>query len=297
MEAIDENEAMNIISTDLTFSPEKSSSPVCWAEESKNSSDEMEMIASEAISIKHPLKAPHLQEPSELCSSPKLSDTQLNEVSEKELTGTPLNTEWTLYLDKSVPVQSLEEYANNLRCIYTISTIEGFWQVYNNIPSPSRLPIRFSYHFMRDRRRPIWEDPENENGGYWKLRCNKKHTEFVWKELLLAAIGEQFSEDVASVDEIVGISVSIRDREDQFQVWNANGQSVVKAETGPSQGHPVIEKIKTKLCPGVKFTNFYKEHKSHAKFESADAKAFTPKYKNNRKNKKNFQSPLSSSSK
>ena len=51
---------------------------------------------------------------------------------------------------------------------------------------------------MRDRRRPIWEDPENENGGYWKLRCNKKHTEFVWKELLLAAIGEQFSDDVAS---------------------------------------------------------------------------------------------------
>ena len=149
MEAIDENEAMNIISTDPTF-PEKTS-PVCWAEESKNSSDEVEEIntASEAIKIKHPLKAPHLQEPNEMiCSSPKLSDTQLNEVSEKELSGTPLNTEWTLHLDKSVPVQSLEEYANNLRCIYTISTIEGFWQVYNNIPSPSRLPVRFSYHFI-----------------------------------------------------------------------------------------------------------------------------------------------------
>ena len=63
-----------------------------------------------------------------------------------------------------------------------------------------------------------------------------------------------------SDDSVIGISVSVRDRDDQFQVWNFQ-QSEVDGATVP-------DKILNELCPKVKFNaHFYKAHKQHHKFE------------------------------
>ena len=94
---------------------------------------------------------------------------------------------------RSIPGATAAQYEANLRNLYTVSTVEvilifffnlffiftvfqSFWCVYNNIPTPSRVACRYSYHLMRGTRRPIWEDKENVNGGYWKLKCPKFHT-------------------------------------------------------------------------------------------------------------------------
>jgi len=198
----------------------------------------------------------------QLASSPGRFDAALlEEVDKQEEAGTPLHTEWTFYVDKAPPAGAcLDDYTKNLRTIYTVSTIEGFWQVFNNIPFPSRLGSRYSFHLMRGTRKPIWEDPLCENGGCWKLKVGKQFTDTVWQELVLAAIGEQFNSCVMKEDSVIGISVSIRDRDDQFQIWNQDKEHV--------EGASVVEKVHTQLCPKVKFNaTFYKAHKAHHKFE------------------------------
>lgn len=108
---------------------------------------------------------------------------------------------------------------------------------------------------MRDDRYPLWEDKLNQKGGTWRLKCHKNDTAVVWKEVVLAAIGEQFTEVLAKDDEICGVTVSIRDREDLIQIWNVNADLVSKAS--------VIPRVHS-LVPHINFLGeFYKSHKSN----------------------------------
>ena len=94
-----------------------------------------------------------------------------------------------------------------MKKVYTVATVQGFWSVYNHIPSLHELPHGSYYHLMREERPPLWEDPHICNGGTWRMKCKKQDTANVWKELLLAAIGEQFEDALAKGDDICGLSV------------------------------------------------------------------------------------------
>jgi hypothetical protein len=72
----------------------------------------------------------------------------------------------------------------------------------------------------------------------------------VWREILLAAIGEQFSDNVAKEDEIVGVSVSCRDKDDIIQIWNLR--------SGLEPQATILNRIQ-ELVPKVNFpVKFYK---------------------------------------
>ncbi|XP_065067249.1 eukaryotic translation initiation factor 4E type 3-like [Rhopilema esculentum] len=192
-------------------------------------------------------------------ASPNLNNASHNVIKSKESDGTPLNSPWTFWFDRYQRDCTAAQYEANLRKLYTVTTIEGFWGVYNNIPDVGKIGLA-SYHLMRGERRPIWEDDCNVRGGYWKMRCSKDKTSSLWKELLLAIIGEKLSSFVHSEDEIVGVSVSIRDRDDIIQVWNQDAKYSEQAR--------VIEAIYDLDQELTLHNSFYKAHCDHSAFES-----------------------------
>ncbi|KAG7189631.1 hypothetical protein KM043_017311 [Ampulex compressa] len=191
----------------------------------------------------------------DLSDSPVVLSETIKAIEEHENIGIPLQTSWTFWVDKICRGTTVEEYKNKLWKIYTVNTVQSFWAVFNNIPNAGVVKVRHSYHLMRDERYPLWEEPVNQNGGTWRLKCHKYDTEQIWKEIVLAAIGEQFAESVAVGDDICGLTVSIKDREDLIQIWNTNAALALKAN--------VLQKVHS-LLPSVTFiTEFYKPHQCH----------------------------------
>ena len=65
-----------------------------------------------------------------------------------------------------------------------------------------------------------WEDPECEHGGKWTVLVpkgpNSKATlDTMWLNALLAAVGEQFAEG----DEVCGVVVNVRPKQDKVCLW------------------------------------------------------------------------------
>lgn len=174
----------------------------------------------------------------------------------------PLANEWTFYHDKYVQNATPEEYEENLKSVATVTTVQNFWEVYNNIIGPEQLQLRSSLHFMKNGIRPVWEDPRNENGGAWSFKVNKTSTATVWRELLMFLIGEQFEEYVAADDDVFGLSVSSRFNADIFTIWNKNSNAYEKAK--------VVEKLKETLDPIELQSPYYKAHREHAAFKKTD---------------------------
>jgi len=209
----------------------------------------------------NPSIAHRLAAPEHMAFSPSnMSPNTITTFTNNDSVGVPLHTSWTFWIDKATNKGSTAaQYQANLKKVYTVSTVQGFWSVYNHIPCLTELPLRSYYHLMREERQPLWEDPHICNGGTWRIKCRKGDTPRVWKELLLAAIGEQFEDDLTKGDDICGLSVSPRDRDDIIQVWNYDA-NLAASDT-------VLGKIHS-LVPDIQFlAEFYKPHQTHAAYE------------------------------
>ena len=110
-------------------------------------------------------------------------------------------------------------WSNCLREVLTVSTVEDFWGLYNNIELASNLAIGCNYHFFHSGIRPEWEDPANKRGGSW-LFTSKRRNELdkKWLFTLLACICESFP----SAEQICGVVVSLKHNGDRISVWTSN---------------------------------------------------------------------------
>lgn len=146
-----------------------------------------------------------------------------HELEEGEFTDVhQLENKWTLYFDNPGQKQNVNQFGQSLRPVFTFSTVEDFWRLFNNIKPPSAFatpPV--TYYLFKEHVQPKWEDPNNKQGGSWiasvpKGGSNAKQMiDDWWLNTCLTLIGEQFDEG----EEVHGAGVNIRKNGDRIELW------------------------------------------------------------------------------
>ncbi|KAL6044145.1 mRNA cap-binding protein [Balamuthia mandrillaris] len=169
-----------------------------------------------------------------------------------------LENTWCFWHDKFIgPGASASEYEASLHKLVNFNSVQDFWKCFNNLPPVNKLQPKSSFHLMKEGIPPLWEDPTNAEGGFWAFRVKKSETAYVWKELVLALIGEQFEPVLLRGDSICGLTVSIRTHDDTVRLWTKNAEDQTPAH---------LTKLR-ELLPKVEIRNpYYKANKEHRAF-------------------------------
>ena len=75
---------------------------------------------------------------------------------------------------------------------------------------------------MKNDIKPIFEDKQNINGGYWSLRISKKETSNYWRKLIYYLVIEGILENSENEKYINGISISPKINNCIFKIWNGD---------------------------------------------------------------------------
>eukprot|EP01130_Rhizamoeba_saxonica_P004549 TRINITY_DN1856_c0_g1_i1.p1 TRINITY_DN1856_c0_g1~~TRINITY_DN1856_c0_g1_i1.p1 ORF type:complete len:224 (+),score=37.79 TRINITY_DN1856_c0_g1_i1:94-672(+) len=104
--------------------------------------------------------------------------------------------------------------------IYTFSSVEDFWSLWNNIKGAHELQSGSNYHIFKEGIAPTWEDKSNALGGKWvhgrkSNQSERSNLNDVWLRGVLGCIGGGYSH----AEELCGIVVSVRKRGDKIALW------------------------------------------------------------------------------
>ncbi|CAN1329515.1 Eukaryotic translation initiation factor 4E-1 [Linum perenne] len=132
-----------------------------------------------------------------------------------------LENQWTFWFDNQSTKSKQSEWGSSMRSIFTFSSVEEFWSVYNNIHHPSKLAGGADLYCFKHKIEPKWEDPICANGGKWTVTFPKGKSDTPWLFTLLAMIGEQFDHG----DEICGAVINVRARQDKISIWTKNASN------------------------------------------------------------------------
>ena len=125
---------------------------------------------------------------------------------------------WNAWYDHAAPGRSAKDYEKSLHQVCTVKTVQEFWGCFNNMPALQSLSLKCGYHFMKNEVKPVWEDPTNRKGGVWNLQARREDAPLVWKEILMAIIGDIYKDSVKSC-EVNGVSISKKKADYLITIW------------------------------------------------------------------------------
>ncbi|KAI8590140.1 eukaryotic initiation factor 4E putative [Geranomyces variabilis] len=127
------------------------------------------------------------------------------------------------------PKPAQHNWEANVKPVITFDTVEDLWGAVNNLKKGSELGPGANYHLFKEGVRPAWEDPANINGGKWVAvvpKTKRSELDAMWLNTILAVVGETFPES----DEICGVVMSIRVKQDRISLWTKTASSAESAK-------------------------------------------------------------------
>lgn len=141
----------------------------------------------------------------------------------------PLNSKWTLYYYRPDKNRAWDECQHKIHDIYTV---EEFWSLFNHLKKPSEIPSGGDYSFFKNDIQPMWEDPQNREGGRLTvIHVNPKQSavaDDVWLDLLVFLIGEDFDQ----TNETCGMVMNSRSYGYKIGVWTSQSDEKVVRNIG-----------------------------------------------------------------
>jgi hypothetical protein len=128
-----------------------------------------------------------------------------------------LESEWTFWAhlphDTDWSTNSYKEVFNMTSVEETISLLESI---------PNVLVENCMLFVMKKGIIPVWEDPNNRNGGCFSYKINNKHVHQIWKELTYSLVGSSISNHSDFVDSVTGITISPKKSFCIIKIWMSN---------------------------------------------------------------------------
>lgn len=101
-----------------------------------------------------------------------------------------------------------------------IDNVSTFWRIFNNL---DKLGIRFMHLFlMKDGITPIWEDPNNRDGGVCSLRLELEKAHDIFEDLNIRMICQILNDEP---NDINGVSMSPKNSWVIIKIWNKDSRN------------------------------------------------------------------------
>jgi hypothetical protein len=117
----------------------------------------------------------------------------------------PHNTDWSL--KSYIPIS-------------TFTTVEETIAVTESLPPT--LVENCMLFMMRKGIQPIWEDPQNRDGGCFSYKVLSKSIYGAWKELTYSIVGGSISSKAGFFDSVTGITISPKKNFCIIKIWMKN---------------------------------------------------------------------------
>lgn len=142
----------------------------------------------------------------------------LHQVSPRNTPKNGLTDKWNLYYhlpqDKSWDLSSYKLIMGNIDSAEKIIALNEAFQ--DNIIRNCMLFV------MRDGITPMWEDPQNRNGGCFSFKILNKIVPAIWKALLCVLCGETLLTDPKRIKNINGMTISPKKSFSIVKIWMAD---------------------------------------------------------------------------